>query len=62
MVKKPIWNVSSDKPFPPRVFDVVVNGDDVALQIKTGKNEYELMPWQDVVSQVEAAKKKEYRC
>lgn len=57
MVKKPVRNLSSTKPVPPRLFDVLVDGDDVAIQVKTGKNEYETVPWPDVVSQVEAAKK-----
>lgn len=57
MVKKPIRNLRSDKPVPPRLCDVVVDGDDVTLQFKTGKNEFESMPWPDIVSQVEEAKK-----
>ena len=56
MVKKPVRNIRSSKPVPPRLFDVLVDGDDVSIQVKTGKNEYETVPWPDVVSQVEAAK------
>ncbi len=56
MVKEPVRNFRSTKPVPPRIFDVLVDGEDVAIQVKTGKNEYETVPWPDVVSQVEAAK------
>ena len=56
MVKKPVRNLNSTKPVPPRLFDVLVDGDDVSIQVKTGKNEYETVPCPDVVSQVEAAK------
>ena len=56
MVKEPVRNLRSTKPVPPRLFDVLVDGDDVSIQVKTGKNEYETVPWPDVVSQVEAAK------
>ena len=57
MFKRQIRNLNSTKPNPPRVFDVLVNGGDVSLEFKTGKNSYETMPWEDVVQQVEAAKK-----
>ncbi|MEA4972340.1 MAG: hypothetical protein VB119_04090 [Candidatus Metalachnospira sp.] len=56
MIKKPIRNLHSDKPVPPRVFDVVIDGDRVDLEIKTEKNKYEKIPWEDVLYQVEAAK------
>lgn len=56
MIKRPIRNLHSDRPTPPRVFDVIVDKDRVDLEIKTGRNTYEKIPWQDVVYQVEAAK------
>jgi hypothetical protein len=56
MMKKPIRNLRSSKPIPPRVFDVVIDGDELALEIKTGKNQYETVSWSDVVSQVEQAR------
>ena len=56
MMKTPIRNLRSSKPIPPRVFDVVIDGDELALEIKTGKNQYETVSWSDVVSQVEQAR------
>ncbi len=52
MIRKPIRNVRSLKDIPPRVFDVVVDGEKVDLEVKIGKNTYETIPWQDVVNQV----------
>lgn len=57
MKKKAIRNFNSSKPMPPRLFDVVVDGEDVEVEFKTGKNEYERMPWSVVVSLVEQASK-----
>jgi len=59
MIKRPIRSLHSDKQNPPRVFDVIVEGDDVNLEVKTDKNRYEKIPWEDVVYQVEAAMKTE---
>lgn len=56
MIKKPIRNLHSSQDVPPRVFDVIVDGDRVALEVKIDKKKYEEIPWQDVVYQVEAAK------
>ena len=56
MVKRAIRNLHSDKPTPPRVFDVIVDKGKIDLEIKTGRNTYERISWQDVVYQVEAAK------
>lgn len=42
---------------PPRLFDVLVEGKNVDLEIKTKGNTIERIPWDDVVYQVEAAKK-----
>lgn len=57
MVKKPVRNLHSTKQTPPRVFDVIVEDGKVDLEVKTDKNKYETIPWEDVVYQVEAAKK-----
>lgn len=57
MVKKPIRNLHSEKQNPPRVFDVIIENGEVNLEVKTDKNKYEKIPWDDVVYQVEAAKK-----
>ena len=56
MVKKPIRNLHSTKPVQPRFCDVIVEGDKIFLEKKIDKNRYEKIPWEDVVSQVEAAR------
>ncbi len=57
MVKRPIRSLHSNKQNPPRVFDVIVEDGEISLEVKTDKNKYEKIPWEDVVYQVEAAKK-----
>lgn len=37
MIKKPIRNLHSEKQNPPRVFDVIVEGIEVNLEVKTDK-------------------------
>ena len=39
-----------------RVFDAVVEGDKVTLEIKTSQKKLVQIPWDDVVAQVNAAK------
>jgi hypothetical protein len=39
-----------------RVFDAIVEGDKVILEIKTSQRKLVQIPWEDVVSQVDAAK------
>ena len=39
-----------------RVFDAIVEGKKVMLEVKTSKNELILIPWDDVVIQVDAVK------
>lgn len=56
MIKRPIRNLHSDKPTPPRFCDVVIEDGKVFLEKKSDKNKYEKIPWEDVVYQVEAAK------
>ena len=56
LVKRPIRDLHSDKPTPPRFCDVIIEGDKVFLEKKSDKNKYEKIPWDDVVYQVEAAK------
>ncbi len=56
MIKCPVRNLHSDKLIPPRVFDVIVDSENIDLEIKTDKNTFEKIPWKDVVYQVEAAK------
>ena len=56
MLKRPIRDLHSDKPTPPRFCDVIVEGDKVFLEKKSDKNIYEKISWEDVVYQVEMAK------
>lgn len=56
MFRKSIRNLSSSKNIPPRLFDVLVDGNQVDLEVKTGKGEYERIPWEDVKIQVEIAR------
>lgn len=56
MIKRPILSFSNERPTPQRVFDVVVEGNKVDLEIKNDKKKIVKIPWNEVVSQVEAAK------
>ena len=57
-MRQPIRNLSSNKPIPPRFCDVIINGDDVRLEVKTDKNTYETISWDDMQHQVNTAIKK----
>lgn len=57
-MRQAIRNLNSDKPTPPRFCDVIINGDDVKLEVKTEKNKYETISWEDMQYQVNAAIKK----
>lgn len=52
MIKRAVRNLANNR----RIFDVVINDETVNLEIKTGNNKYELVPWNDIVYQVETAK------
>ena len=54
MVKRPVRNYKSDKNIAPRVFDVIIEGDKVLLEIKLKKDCFERMLWKDVQYQVES--------
>ena len=56
ITSRPIRDLHSNKPVPPRFCDVIIQENCVFLQKKTDKNKYEQIPWEDVVYQVEAAK------
>lgn len=56
MIERAIRNLHSDKPSPPMFCKVIVKGEEVYLESKNNKR-YETIPWEDVVYQVEAAKK-----
>lgn len=57
MIRQPIRNNSSDKPTKPRVFDAIIDDDEVYLEAKLGKDR-ERINLRDVLAQVEAAKRK----
>lgn len=57
-MRQAIRNLSSDKPTPHRFCDVIIDGDDVQLEVKTDKNKYETISWEDMQYQVNAAIKK----
>lgn len=42
---------------PARVFDVIVEDGKVDLEVKIDKMKFEKIPWEDVVCQVEAARR-----
>lgn len=54
-MRQAIRNLSSDKPIPPRFCDVVIEGADVKLEVKTDKNRYETISWEDMKYQVNEA-------
>lgn len=54
-MRQAIRNLNSDKPTPPRFCDVVIDGDEVQLEVKTDKNKYETISWEDMQYQVNAA-------
>ena len=56
MTKTAIRNLHSDKPIPPRFCDVVIEDGQIFLEKKTDKKQFEKIPWEDVVYQVETAK------
>ncbi len=58
MIRRPIRNLTSDKPMPPRLFDVVIDEhhpDQVFIEQKVDKKRTERVPWEDVKHQVESA-------
>lgn len=50
-----IRNLRSDRKVKPRVFDTLVDGDNISFEIKNGKNN-EVIPLSDVMEQIEKAK------
>lgn len=54
--RKQIRNLHDTPPTGQRVFDAVVEGDKVTLEIKTSQKKLVQIPWDDVVAQVNAAK------
>ena len=56
MIEKPIRDLHSSKPTPPRFCDVIVDGDQIFLELKEKRPINKRICWDDVVYQVEAAK------
>lgn len=50
--RQPIRNTASPKETKPRVFDALIDGDDVYLEVKNAK-ERELIRLRDVLAQIE---------
>lgn len=57
MIRQPIRNNASSKEVKPRVFDALIEGDEVYIEVKQAKDR-ELIKLCDVLSQIEAAKRK----
>ena len=57
MIRQPIRNNASSKEIKPRVFDALIEGDEVYIEVKQAKDR-ELIKLCDVLSQIEAAKRK----
>ena len=57
-MRQPIRNLKSDKPVPPRFCDVIVEGENVTLEIKSKKDTHETISLEDMQYQVNAAIKK----
>lgn len=55
--RQPIRNTASPKENKPRVFDALIEGDEVYIEVKQAK-ERELISLCDVLAQIEAAKRK----
>lgn len=56
MTRVPIRNHSSEKPTPPRVFDLIIDNGDAYIEVKFGKGHeayYEKVRLSDVLNQVE---------
>lgn len=47
-MRQPIRNLKSDKPVPPRFCDVIVEGENVTLEIKSKKDTHETISWEDM--------------
>lgn len=55
-IRKQIRNLHDTTPNGQQVFDAIVEGDKVTLEIKTSQRKLVQIPWEDVVFQVDAAK------
>ena len=58
MIRRSIRNLTSNRPIPPRLFDVVIdeqNPDQVFIEQKLDKKRTERISWEEVKHQVESA-------
>ena len=58
MIRRPIRNLASNKPVPPRLFDLLIdeeNPERIYIEQKVDKNTKERVPWEEVKHQVESA-------
>ena len=60
MTRRPVRPYHSDRQIPPRVFDVIVEGKDVDIEVKYRKT-YVTIPWREVEDQVNLAIEEEKR-
>ena len=56
LIRQPIRNTDSIREAKPRVFDALIDGDEVYLEVKNAKQR-EIIRLTDVLRQVEAAKR-----
>ena len=57
LIRQPIRNTSSDKDSKPRVFDALIEDNEVYLEIKNAKQR-EIVRLTDVLRQIEEARRK----
>lgn len=56
MIRQPIRNNTSPKAVKPRIFDALIDGEEVYIEVKQAKDR-ELIRLCDVLAQIEAAKR-----
>ena len=56
LIRQPIRNTSSNKDTKPRVFDALIEDDEVYLEVKNAKQR-EIVRLADVLRQIEAARR-----
>ena len=54
-MRKAIRSIMSGKSYPPRFCDVIIEGESVCLEVKTNKDRYESISWEDLTYQVKKA-------
>jgi len=59
VIKLPIRNNKSTKEVKPRVFDALIDGNDIYLEVKYSKKSSEIIALIDVLKQIEAVRKQQ---